>query len=426
MSTDMDRWNPQPETVARMTLDPYNPRDTVDGWAHMLVKVEQLSRAIAQTEFVPSALRGKPAAVGAAILAGRELGVGPMTALQHLHIIDGRPSMSALLMRALVLAHGHHIRLIESTATRCQLAGRRSDEDSETLVAYTLNDARAAGLDQKRNWRTMPADMLLARATARLCRFLFADVIGGMPYTAEELRDLAPGASPDGLALEAGDAEPATTTVQRASAPAPAAARPEAGPPPPAQPRAAGRDEPPLPDDEPAQPHASSETTRQRAIERARKERAAARPAAPHTDAAMQETVAQRGVDDTPLPQDEPETARADGPATREQEAKVFALLRELRADDSREHRLAIAQGILARRVTSFKELTRSEVSALIDTLERCTQSDDPPAYLQWHVESGLEHLRMVEAGGELSDADVVAFVGEQPEDDDNDHDTGR
>src|SRR4051812_35681784 len=159
----------------------YEPasRDVVDGWAGILVQVEQLARVIAGTEFVPTALRGKPAAVGAAILAGREIGVGPMTSLQHLHVIEGRPSMSAQLMRALVLAHGHTIRVVESSSTRCTMVGRRAGESDDTTVTYSIDDAKRAGLDSKSNWRKMPRAMLVARATGELCRIAFADVIGG-------------------------------------------------------------------------------------------------------------------------------------------------------------------------------------------------------------------------------------------------------
>src|SRR5262245_66596690 len=79
-------------------------RDVVDGWALQIAAVAKLATYIAGTDFVPRAYRGQDAAVAAAILAGRELGIGPMTALQHLHVIDGRPAMSAQLMRALVFA----------------------------------------------------------------------------------------------------------------------------------------------------------------------------------------------------------------------------------------------------------------------------------------------------------------------------------
>lgn len=58
-----------------------------------------LASKVAATEFVPSALRGKPEAIMACILMGREIGVGPMQALSKIHVVDGRPAMAAELMR---------------------------------------------------------------------------------------------------------------------------------------------------------------------------------------------------------------------------------------------------------------------------------------------------------------------------------------
>lgn len=82
----------------------------VDSWANVVGQVAELARGIAGTDFVPDAMRGKPAAVTAAILTGRELGVGPMTALAHIHIVKGKPGQSAQLMRSLIFSAGHQLR----------------------------------------------------------------------------------------------------------------------------------------------------------------------------------------------------------------------------------------------------------------------------------------------------------------------------
>ena len=87
-------------------------RDT-DGWTNVLPAVGDLAAKVAQTEFVPEAMRGKPAVVAAAILYGRELGLEPMTSLRSVNIIKGRPALSSEAMRAMVLAAGHDIRFEE-------------------------------------------------------------------------------------------------------------------------------------------------------------------------------------------------------------------------------------------------------------------------------------------------------------------------
>jgi len=149
----------------------------------------KIAEKIAGTDFVPPALRGRPEAVLACILAGHEAGVSPMQALSKIHVIEGRPAMSAELMRALVMRQGHEIIYEEVSTTKVVAAGRRKGSDRWTKVTWTMDDARRGGLDGKQNWRKWPRAMLIARATAELCRMVFPDVLAGISYTIEELSD---------------------------------------------------------------------------------------------------------------------------------------------------------------------------------------------------------------------------------------------
>lgn len=166
-----------------------SPRDTVDGWIAKFEPTARLAEAIANTEFVPASLRGKPAAITAAILYGSELGLGPIKSLQSIDVIDGRPAVNAEMARALALSHGHELVVVESTTTRCVVRGRRVNSSEFATVTWTMDDAKRAGLDGRQNWRKHPRRMLQARATAELCHLLFADAIGGMPFTLEEIAD---------------------------------------------------------------------------------------------------------------------------------------------------------------------------------------------------------------------------------------------
>ncbi len=154
-------------------------RDT-DGWAAVLPAVGDLAGKVAQTEFVPDAMRGKPAVVAAAILYGRELGLEPMTSLRSVNIIKGRPALTAEAMRAMVLAAGHDIRFQEMTSARCVIVGRRKGQDDTTTVTFTMDDAKKMGVGGGQQYAKMPRQMLAARATSELCRLIFADVIGGL------------------------------------------------------------------------------------------------------------------------------------------------------------------------------------------------------------------------------------------------------
>lgn len=148
-----------------------------------------VANQIAGTEFVPAALRGKAPAVLAAVLTGRELGIGPMEALNKLHVIDGKVGVAPELMRALVLRAGHSIRTTVYTDEQVTLVGTRADNGDQAEVSWSMADAKRAGLAGKGAWSKYPRAMLLARATSELCRLLFPDVISGMSYTPEELGD---------------------------------------------------------------------------------------------------------------------------------------------------------------------------------------------------------------------------------------------
>ena len=100
----------------------------------------QTLRAISMTQFVPAALRGRPEAILAAVIYGREIGLPPMQSLAHVDIIDGRPSPSAELTARLARAAGHRIEILEATDTVCHLRGTRADTAEELEVTFTIDD----------------------------------------------------------------------------------------------------------------------------------------------------------------------------------------------------------------------------------------------------------------------------------------------
>lgn len=224
--------------LERRTEAPVSRADT-DSWTTVVGVTARLAQEIAGTEFVPRDLRGKPAAVTAAILYGREIGLPPMTALTQTHVIEGKPAASAEAMRALVLAAGHELVIVETTGSICTMRARRRGSSTWTDLSWTLDMARAAGLygGKKDNWQKYPRAMLQARCSAELIRLVFPDVVLGMVALEE---------------LDVDDTEtPAETTVSRApAAPAPrkrAAKKAAAAPPADSQPAPAAPGGMPLP-----------------------------------------------------------------------------------------------------------------------------------------------------------------------------------
>ena len=177
-----------------------------------------LADRLAKTDFVPQGLRGKPEAVMAAMLQGHEVGLPPMMSLSKIAVINGRPSMASEAMRALVLSHGHEIWFDEKNTTKVTVCGSRAGSDRVSRVTWTMDDAKRAGLAGKDGWRKYPRAYLTARATSELCRDIFADVLGGVSYTPEEVEDLEViDLDPEGAAdLGDGVAAPAAKRTRKA------------------------------------------------------------------------------------------------------------------------------------------------------------------------------------------------------------------
>jgi hypothetical protein len=98
-----------------------------------------------------------------------------------------------------VQSHGHRLDIIESTPERAVARYRRADEAEWKTCEFTLDDARGLQLLGKQNWKQQPRTMLEARVTAKAARLVAADVILGIGYTAEELRDQPSLVVPDAL-----------------------------------------------------------------------------------------------------------------------------------------------------------------------------------------------------------------------------------
>jgi hypothetical protein len=179
------------------------PHTGLQQWAEDARQAAAVAQSLAPTPFVPNSLRStsrdpeeaRRVTVGnitAAILTGQELGLTPMASLRSINIIQGTPAMTALALRGLVQSRGHEVRKVESSDTRCVYEGRRAGLDGPfERSVWTIERARAMGLTGKDNWKRQPEAMLIARASSEVCRLIAADVLLGVPYSAEEIEDEA-------------------------------------------------------------------------------------------------------------------------------------------------------------------------------------------------------------------------------------------
>ena len=184
----------------------------------------QQADIISKSGLAPSSLRNKPEAILTIALKGRELGVPPMQALSHIHIIQGRPTMSAELMRSLVQREGHRINVqFDERSQTAKVTGQRFNritgeyEEHIAEATFSMEDAKRAGITGKDNWKKYPRAMLVARATSIIVREHFADVAMGVSYTPEEL---APDLAVDeyGAPLPAAPEPPAAASLPAAAA----------------------------------------------------------------------------------------------------------------------------------------------------------------------------------------------------------------
>lgn len=122
------------------------------------------------------------------VMAGQELGLPPFASMSGIHIIQGKPVLGANVIATLVKNDPrYNYRPVRHDDTACTLAWYENGE----LVgeaSFTMEEAKAAGLTNKDNWKKYPSDMLFARAISRGARRFAPGIFGGAPvYTPDEM-----------------------------------------------------------------------------------------------------------------------------------------------------------------------------------------------------------------------------------------------
>ncbi len=122
------------------------------------------------------------------LMTGRELGLQPMQSLRGIYVVDGKPTLSADMMVAVIRGSGlcESWCVVESTAERCTITTRRRGEQHDATRTWTRADADRAGVTGKDTWRKYPAAMLRHRCASDLARQEYPDVLLGL-YDPEEL-----------------------------------------------------------------------------------------------------------------------------------------------------------------------------------------------------------------------------------------------
>lgn len=153
----------------------YGEFPTEGEWAQM----QKMAQSLVGTGLIPNTL-DSAAKVMAVALTGRELGLGFMTAIRGLNVIQGKVEMSTQLMLALAQRTGElESYNIDGDGQSARFMVKRKGRPPYTSV-FTMAEAKAMKLDTKDQWIKQPATMLRWRAISAGLRVMFPDVLLGV------------------------------------------------------------------------------------------------------------------------------------------------------------------------------------------------------------------------------------------------------
>ena len=126
------------------------------------------------------------------ILKGRELGIGPFTAVDQINMINGKPSPNANLLAALIRkSKDYDYQILEHTNSVCIIQILRHRKPSGKPVEFSIEDARKAGLTRNATYNAYPKNMLFARCISNASKFETPDITTGL-YVPEDFEDVTP------------------------------------------------------------------------------------------------------------------------------------------------------------------------------------------------------------------------------------------
>lgn len=130
---------------------------------------------------------------------GHELGIPPMMALKNINIISGQLACNAQLMLSMAMSRGVTYTVLSETDKGAKIEFKRGE--IKYTATFTEEDAKAAGLTGKDNWKKYARDMYFWRAAAKGIRRIAPDAVLGL-YTKDEISngeilDVTPKAEPE-------------------------------------------------------------------------------------------------------------------------------------------------------------------------------------------------------------------------------------
>lgn len=149
--------------------------------------IENVAKAMVSSGYFADSAKISQAIVK--IMAGREIGIGPFSSMNGIHIIQDKPSFGANVMAGKVKSSGrYNYRVTEINDSVCSIEFMELFNSQWSTIGtstFTIADAKKAGV---KNTDKFPRNMLFARAMSNGVRWYCPDVMNGATvYTPEEL-----------------------------------------------------------------------------------------------------------------------------------------------------------------------------------------------------------------------------------------------
>ncbi len=130
---------------------------------------------------------------GVKILTGMELGITPMASMTGIHVISGKPVISASLMAGIIKRspmYDYRVKRLTNTECFVEFLELLPQKESLGISTFTIEDARTSGALSGKNshtWTKYPRNMLFARAISNGIKWFCPDLFITPVYTADEL-----------------------------------------------------------------------------------------------------------------------------------------------------------------------------------------------------------------------------------------------
>ena len=121
------------------------------------------------------------------LLKGRELQLEPMYALENIHVIKGKPVLSAACMQGVAQKHGVVIETVKWNTEGCALRFTSPDGEKSEVFTFTMSDAKRAGI-AGHMYQKYPREMFHSRALSLGAKRFCADIMAGC-YVEGEIPD---------------------------------------------------------------------------------------------------------------------------------------------------------------------------------------------------------------------------------------------